>query len=148
MKIILRSTVDNLGRPGDVKDVKTGYARNYLLPRKLAEMATEASLKYWEKGKEKRAALVAAEVKAAKELTDKLAGVNLSFSVPASEEGKLFGSIGKADLLKSLKAAGYEVPKNAIHLETAIKTVGEHEVALRLAPEVIAKVKVTVTARE
>lgn len=148
MKIILRSTVDNLGRPGDVKDVKTGYARNYLLPRKLAEMATEASLKYWEKGKEKRAALVAAEVKAAKELTDKLAGVNLSFAVPASEEGKLFGSIGKADLLKSLKAAGYEVPKNAIHLETAIKTVGEHEVALRLAPEVIAKVKVTVTARE
>lgn len=148
MKIILRSTVDNLGRPGDVKDVKTGYARNYLLPRKLAEMATEASLKYWEKGKEKRATLVAAEVKAAKELTEKLTAVNLSFSVPASEEGKLFGSIGKADLLKSLKAAGYEVPKNSIHLETAIKTVGEHEVALRLAPEVIAKVKVTVTARE
>jgi large subunit ribosomal protein L9 len=148
MKVILRSTVDNLGRPGDVKDVKTGYARNYLLPRKLAEMATESSLKYWEKGKEKRAALVAAEVKVAKELSEKLAGVNLSFSVPASEEGKLFGSIGKADLLKSLKAAGYEVPKNSIHLETAIKTVGEHEVSLKLAPEVLAKVKVSVTARE
>ena len=148
MKIILRSTVDNLGRPGDVKDVKTGYARNYLLPRKLAEMATESSLKYWEKGKEKRAALVSTEVKIAKELAEKLTGVNLSFSVPASEEGKLFGSIGKADLLKSLKAAGYEVPKNSITLETAIKTVGEHEVSLRLQPEVTAKVKVTVTARE
>ncbi|MBI4060872.1 MAG: 50S ribosomal protein L9 [Elusimicrobia bacterium] len=148
MKVILRSTVDNLGRPGDVKDVKTGYARNYLLPRKLAEMATESALKYWEKGKEKRAALVAADVKAAKELMEKLAGVKLSFSVPASEEGKLFGSIGKADLLKSLKAAGYEVPKNSIHLETAIKTVGEHEVSLRLQPEVVAKVKVTVAARE
>ena len=148
MKIILRSTVDNLGRPGDVKDVKTGYARNYLLPRKLAEMATESSLKYWEKGKEKRAALVAADVAAAKELSEKLAAVNLSFSVPASEEGKLFGSIGKADLLKSLKAAGYEVPKNSITLETAIKTTGEHEVSLRLQPEVTAKVKVTVTTRE
>ena len=148
MKVILRSTVDNLGRPGDVKDVKTGYARNYLLPRKLAELATESSLKYWEKGKEKRAALVAGDVKIAKELAEKLAGVNLSFAVPASEEGKLFGSIGKADLLKSLKAAGYEVPKNSITLETAIKTTGEHEVALRLQPEVTAKVKVTVTARE
>ena len=148
MKVILRSTVDNLGRPGDVKDVKTGYARNYLLPRKLAEMATESSLKYWEKGKEKRAQLVASEVKIAKELAEKLAGVNLSFAVPASDEGKLFGSIGKADLLKSLKAAGYEVPKNSIHLETAIKTTGEHEVSLRLQPEVTAKIKVIVTARE
>ena len=148
MKVILRSTVDNLGRPGDVKDVKTGYARNYLLPRKLAELASESALKYWEKGKEKRAALVAAEVKVAKELAEKLAGVKLAFSVPASEEGKLFGSIGKADLLKSLKASGYEVPKNSITLETAIKTTGEHEVSLKLAPEVSAKVKVTVTARE
>ena len=148
MKVILRSTVDHLGRAGDVKDVKTGYARNYLLPRKLAEMATESSLKYWEKGKEKRASLVAEDIKAAKELLEKLAGVNLAFSAPASEEGKLFGSIGKADLLKSLKAAGYEVPKNSIHLETAIKTTGEHEVSLRLQPEVVATVKVTVTARE
>ncbi|PIR15764.1 MAG: 50S ribosomal protein L9 [Elusimicrobia bacterium CG11_big_fil_rev_8_21_14_0_20_64_6] len=148
MKVILRSTVDNLGRPGDVRDVKLGYARNYLLPRKLAEMATVSSLKYWEKGKEKRASLVAAEVNAAKDLAEKLVEVNLSFSVPASEEGKLFGSIGKADLLKSLKAAGFEVPKNSINLETAIKTTGEHEVSLRLQPEVIAKVKVTVTTRE
>ncbi|MBI5246741.1 MAG: 50S ribosomal protein L9 [Elusimicrobia bacterium] len=148
MKIILKSTVDNLGRPGDVKDVKTGYARNYLLPRKLAEMASESALKYWEKGKEKRAALVAADIKTAKELAEKLTGVKLAFSVPASEEGKLFGSIGKADLLKSLKASGFEVPKNSITLETAIKTTGEHEVSLRLQPEVIAKVKVTVTARE
>lgn len=148
MEVILRQAVDNLGHPGDVVTVSPGYARNYLLPRKLAELATESSLKYWEKGKEKRAAVVAADVAVAKELMEKLAGVTLSFSVPASEEGKLFGSIGKADLLKSLKAAGYEVPKNSIHLETAIKTTGEHEVSLRLQPEVIAKVKVSVTTRE
>ena len=148
MKVILRSTIDNLGRPGDVKDVKIGYARNFLLPRKLAEPATEAALKYWEKGKDKRQQLVVSEVKAAKELSEKLAGVNLTFAVPASEEGKLFGSVGKADVLKSLKAAGFEVPKNSIRLETAIKTTGEHEVELRLQPEVTAKVKVTVSARE
>ena len=148
MKVILRSTIDNLGRPGDVKDVKIGYARNFLLPRKFAELATEAALKYWEKGKDKRQQLVASEVKTAKELSEKLAGVNLTFAVPASEEGKLFGSVGKADVLKSLKAAGFEVPKNSIRLETAIKTTGEHEVELRLQPEVTAKVKVTVSARE
>ena len=148
MKVILRSTVNNLGRPGDVKDVKIGYARNFLLPRKLAELATASSLKYWEKGKEKRQELVSAEVKAAKDLAEKLAAVNLTFAVPASEEGKLFGSVGKADILKSLKAAGYEVPKNSVRLETAIKTTGEHEVELRLQPEVSAKVKVTVSARE
>jgi large subunit ribosomal protein L9 len=148
MKVILKSTVDHLGRAGEVKEVATGYARNFLLPRKLAEPATPSALKYWEKGKEKRAAVVAGEVKVAKELAEKLSGVNLTFSMPASEEGKLFGSVGKTDVLKSLKAAGYDVPKNSVRLETALKTTGEHEVELRLAPEVAAKVKVTVSARE
>jgi large subunit ribosomal protein L9 len=148
MKVILKTTVDNLGRPGDVKEVKTGYARNFLLPRKLAEPATAAAMKYWEKGKEKRAAQVSSEVKVAKELAEKLAGVNLTFSMPASDTGKLFGSVGKTDVLKSLKAAGYEVPKNAVNLDMAIKTTGEHEVNLKLQPEVTAKIKVTVSARE
>ena len=148
MKVILKSTVDNIGRAGEVKDVAPGYARNFLLPRKLAELATPSALKYWEKGKEKRAQLVAADVKAARDLAEKLVGVNLTFSMPASEEGKLFGSVGKTDVLKSLKAAGYDVPKSAVRLETAIKTTGEHEVELRLQPEVVAKVKVTVSARE
>lgn len=148
MKVILKSNVDHLGRAGEVKEVALGYARNFLLPRKLAEPATASALKYWEKGKEKRAAVVAGEVKVAKELAEKLAGVNLTFSMPASEEGKLFGSVGKTDVLKSLKAAGYDVPKNSVRLETALKTTGEHEVELRLQPEVSAKVKVTVSARE
>ena len=148
MKVILKTTVDNLGRPGDVKEVKPGYARNFLLPRKLAEPATAAALKYWEKGKEKRAQLVASEVKVAKELAEKLSGVNLTFSMPASDLGKLFGSVGKTDVLKSLKAAGYEVPKNAVALDMAIKTTGEHEVTLKLQPEVSVKIKVTVSARE
>jgi len=148
MKVILKSNVDHLGRAGEVKEVAIGYARNFLLPRKLAEPATASALKYWEKGKEKRAAVVSAEVKSAKELAEKLSGVNLTFSMPASEEGKLFGSVGKTDVLKSLKAAGYDVPKNSVRLETALKTTGEHEVELRLQPEVSAKVKVTVSARE
>ncbi|OGS36796.1 MAG: 50S ribosomal protein L9 [Elusimicrobia bacterium RIFOXYD12_FULL_66_9] len=148
MKVILKNTVENIGRAGEIKEVANGYARNFLLPRKLAELATPSAVKYWEKGKEKRAALVAAEVQVAKDLAEKLAGVKLTFSMPASEEGKLFGSVGKTDVLKSLKAAGYDVPKNSVRLDTAIKTTGEHEVELRLQPEVTAKVKVTVSARE
>lgn len=148
MKVILRSAIDNLGRPGDIKEVAAGYARNFLLPRRLAESATPSAVRYWEKGKEKRAAIVSSEIKEAKDLAEKLSGVNLTFSMPASEEGKLFGSVGKTDVLKSLKAAGYDVAKNSVRLETAIKTTGEHEVELRLQPEVSVKVKVTVSARE
>jgi large subunit ribosomal protein L9 len=148
MKVILRSNVDNVGRAGDVKEVKDGFGRNFLLPQRLAVPATAAALKEWEKGKEKRAKLVEAEVKAAKSLAEKLAGVSLSFTMPAGAEGKLFGSVGKADILKSLKASGFEVDKDVLKLDTAIKSTGEHEIELKLQPEVSAKIKVVVVARE
>ena len=148
MKVILRSTVENLGRAGDIKDVADGYGRNYLLPKRLAIAATEAALREWEKCKDKRAQVAAVEIDAAKGLAGKLAGVKLSFTVPAGAEGKLFGSVGKSDILKSLKASGFSVSKTAVCLESPIKTVGEHEVELRLQPEVSAKVTVSVVARE
>ena len=148
MKVILRSSIENLGRAGDIKDVADGYGRNYLLPKRLAVAATPAALKEWEKCKDKRAKLVAADVETAKGLAGKLAGVKLSFTVPAGPEGKLFGSVGKSDILKSLKASGFSVPKTSVRLDDPIKMVGEHVVELRLQPEVSAKVTVSVVARE
>lgn len=148
MKVILRSDVDKLGRAGDVKEVKTGYGRNFLLPRNLATPATEASMKQWEKGKEKRAKELAGRVNVAKELAAKINGVSLSFSRPAGAEGKLFGSVGKSDILKSLKSCGFTVVKEAVILAEPIKQVGEHELEVRLMPEATAKIKVTVVARE
>lgn len=148
MKVILRTNVPNVGRAGDVKDVADGYGRNYLLPNKLAQVATEASLKSWERGKEKRAKLLAEEITQKKALAEKLAGVALSFSRPAGAEGKLFGSVGKADIVKSLETCGFAVERQAVALDTAIKQVGDHEVEIRLMPEVVAKIKVTVTPRE
>jgi len=148
MKVILRSDVDNLGRAGDVKDVRDGYGRNFLFPRKLATPATEATLKQWEKGKDKRAKLLAAKQTDLKGLAGKIDGVSLSFSRPAGAEGKLFGSVGKSDILKSLKSCGFTVDKETVVLDQSIKQVGEHEVEVRLMPEVSAKVKVTVVARE
>lgn len=148
MKVILRATVPNLGRAGDVKEIKDGYGRNFLFPKNLAMPATAAALKEWEKGKEARAKRLAAEIAKTKELADKINGVALSFSRPAGEEGKLFGSVGKADVAKSLKTCGFEVEKSAIVLDQPIKQVGDHEIEIRLLPEVSAKIKVTVTPRE
>jgi len=148
MKVILRSAVENLGRAGEIKDVCDGYGRNFLLPRRLAVPATPAALREWEKGKARRVQAAAAEIDAAQALGGKLSGVKLSFALPASPEGKLFGSVGKSDILKSLKASGFEIAKGAVRLDAPIKTVGEHEVELRLQPEVSAKVKVAVVARE
>lgn len=148
MKVILRSDVSKLGRAGDVKEVADGYGRNFLFPRQLATPATPESLKAWERGKEKRAKILAGKIAEAKELAGKINGVSLSFSRPAGAEGKLFGSVGKSDVLKSLKSCGFTVDKDAVALEQPIKQVGDHEIEVRLMPEATAKIKVTVVARE
>lgn len=148
MKVILRSDIDNLGRAGDVKDVADGFGRNYLLPKRLAMPATAAALKSWEKAKDKRSELALGKVAQKKELASKLSGISLSFSRPAGEGGKLFGSVGKSDIVKSLKSCGYTVDKAVVALESSIKQTGDHEVELRLMPDVAAKIKVTVVARE
>jgi len=127
MKVILRSAVENLGRAGDIKDVADGYGRNFLLPKRLAIQATPAALREWEKCKDKRVKNVAAQIETAKGLAEKLSSVKLSFTLPASPEGKLFGSVGKSDVLKSLKASGFGLEKGTVVLEAPIKTVGEHE---------------------
>jgi large subunit ribosomal protein L9 len=148
MKVILRSDISKLGRAGDIKDVKDGFGRNFLLPRNLAMQATPAALKQWERGKEKRAKINAVKTNELKELAAKINGVSLSFSRPAGAEGKLFGSVGKSDILKSLKSCGFTVDKDALVLDQSIKQVGDHEVNVEFLPEVTAKVKVTVVARE
>ena len=148
MKVILRSDVEKVGRAGDVKDVSTGFGRNYLIPRRLAQEATPSAVRWWEKGREKRSKLLESKRHEARELAAKLSTVSLSFSRPAGAEGRIFGSVGKTDLLKSLKTCGYTIAKEAVVLEAAIKQTGEHEVELRLMPDVTAKIKISITARE
>ena len=148
MRVILTADVPALGRAGEVKDVADGYAQNFLLPRKLAVVATPAVLKQWERGKEKRSQLLAGKQGELKGLASKINGVSLSFSRPVAAEGKLFGSVGKSDIIKSLKSCGYTVDKDALVLDQSIKHVGDHEVEVRLMPEVSAKIKVIVVARE
>ncbi|MBI5208664.1 MAG: 50S ribosomal protein L9 [Elusimicrobia bacterium] len=148
MKIILRTDVSRLGRTGEVKEVSPGYGRNFLLPRGLAIEATPSAMKWWEKGKEKRAKLMERRVLQARELATKITGTTLSFARQAGAEGKLFGSVGRSDIVKSLKTCGFSVDKGVVALDAAIKKTGEYEIELKLQPEVLAKIKVSVVARE
>jgi large subunit ribosomal protein L9 len=148
MKVILKTDVERVGRAGDVKEVSPGFGRNFLLPRGMAMLATPSALKWWEKGKERRAKLQELKAQQAKDLSGKVAGTQLSFARPVGAEGKLFGSVGKSDIVKSLKTCGFDVDKNVVVLDEAIKKVGEYEVELKFRPEVSAKIKVSVVARE
>ena len=147
MRVILRLDVENLGQAGDIKEVSSGFGRNFLIPKKLALAATPAAMRWWEKGKVMRLKLADVRLREARDLVSKIAGVNLSFSRPVGVQGQIFGSVGKADIVKSLKTCGYSIDKHALVLESAIKATGEHEVELRLHPEVSAKIKVTVVPR-
>ena len=144
MEIILRQAVDNLGHPGDVVEVKAGYARNYLLPRGLAFIATAGNKKRIEQD---RARLEEAENQrrsAAQELAAKLEEVSLTFSARVGEEGKLFGSVTAADIAQQLEAQGLHVERRLIDLHDPIRALGVYRVPVRLHADVKPEVKVWV----
>lgn len=147
MKVILKTDVEKVGRAGDVKDVALGFARNFLFVRGLAMEATPSAMRWFEKGKEKREKARQKLLEQARETCGKLADVRLSFSRRSAEGGKLFGSVGRADIAKSLKASGYAVERSAVILDAPIKEAGDFEVEIRMAPEASAKVKVSVVTR-
>jgi large subunit ribosomal protein L9 len=144
MEVILREDVANLGKMGEVVRVRDGYARNYLLPRKLVLIANKKNLKSFEHQKRVVADQRGRVVKQAETLAEKLAALLLVFPVKAGEEGKLFGSVTNIDIEKALKAKGFEVERRKIHLAEPIKALGDYEVAVRLTADVTANVKLSV----
>jgi large subunit ribosomal protein L9 len=147
MKIILTHEVTGLGSAGDVVDVKDGYARNYLVPRRLAIR--------WTKGGEKDVAQIRrarkireiATIEQANEIKSRLEGLTIRLSTRAGDAGRLFGSVTPADVASAIKAAGGpDVDKRRIELGTPIKTLGAHQVSVRLHAEVAAKVGLEVVA--
>src|SRR5262245_10774561 len=145
MKIILLDDVPALGRRGDVRDVADGYARNYLLPQKLALHATAANMKNLEGIKarqESRANKLKADAESQAQVTE---GLHFSQARQASDEGRLFGSVGRADVAAFLSQSGLEVERRRIALDEPIKTLGDFSVPIRLHPEVTAQLKVSVT---
>lgn len=146
MEIILKQDVENLGHRGEVVKVADGYARNYLLPKKLAMQATAANKAVIEQMKASAARRSAAEKVVAEELAGKLAVVVLSFTRKSGEEGHLFGSVTAADVAAELATKGFEIDRRKIVLAEPIKTVGEVAVSIKLHREVIAQIKVQVVA--
>lgn len=146
MKVILREDVHNLGKAGEVVEIKRGYGRNYLVPRKKAVLATEASLRHVEHEKQVALARKAKQKAAAGDLASKLEGAKLTIVRRVGEQDKLYGSVTALDIAEALAAQGIALDRRAIHLPEPIKALGEFEVEVRLHAEVPAKVKITVAA--
>jgi len=144
MEVILREHVDNLGRRGDVVKVAAGYARNYLLPQKLALPVTEASRRQIAREREKAEARDAEEKATADALAQRIAAVDISIARRVGENQTMYGSVTSADIAQALAAKGFEVEKRRIHLPDAIKSLGEHTVSVKVHREVTVPVKIKV----
>ncbi len=148
MEVILREDVPQLGQRGDIVTVKNGYARNYLLPRKLAMEATPGNRKQVAGMKAAAARREATEKTSADSLATQLAEVVLTIPAKAGESDQLFGSVTTMDIAEGLEAKGFAIDKRRILLEEPIKTVGEYTVPLRLHRQVTASVKVNVVRED
>jgi large subunit ribosomal protein L9 len=148
MQIILQEDVEKLGTRGQVLEVAAGYARNYLLPRKLAIEATASNRKHLEKLKATLAKRTATERDAAQKQAEALNSVSVRFARKAGENDQLFGSVTAADIAEALNAQKYKVDKKQIHLAEAIKIIGEYQVTVKLYQEISANVKVVHRAAE
>ncbi len=135
-EVLLVKPVDGLGGEGDQVKVRAGYARNYLLPRNIAVPVTRANRKQVEALKKRRGEREAHELNGARELAQKLEKTSLAFAVKTGEGGKMFGAITANDIHDKLVAAGINVEKRRIHLHTPVKTLGKHEVKVKLHADV------------
>lgn len=137
MKVVLNSDVDNLGRKGDVVEVAAGYARNFLLPRRLALFATKGAVRQAEQMQRARREREARERAAAEELAQKIGEAALKISAKAGDEGHLFGSVTTSDIAEKLgEVIGQEVDRRRVELAEPIRSVGVHDFSVRLHPEV------------
>jgi large subunit ribosomal protein L9 len=145
MKIILMDDVPTLGRRGEVRDVSDGYARNFLLPQKLALHATPANLKNLEQIKARQDSRAVKLKSDAQGQAQAIEALHFSQRRQASDEGRLFGSVGRADLAAFLAQHGIEVERRRIGLDEPIKSLGEFTVPVRLHADVTAQLKVSVS---
>lgn len=144
MEILLRQDYETLGQKGDVVKVKAGFARNYLIPKGVAYMATEANQKRFENELKQQTWRLARDQKKAIELAEKLKNVSCTITVQVGEEDKLFGSVTSQNITDSLAAQGFEVDKRKVQLDEPIKSLGIYSIPIKLHPEVEAAVKVWV----
>jgi large subunit ribosomal protein L9 len=144
MQIILQEDIEKLGHRGDVVTVKPGYARNFLLPQKLAVEATAGNMKALERIRGSLAKKTATELEAAKKQAELLNGVSLNFARKTGENDQMFGSVTSGDIADGLKAQGFSIDKRQVQLADPLKTLGEFPVTVKVFRDVTAEIKVHV----
>ncbi len=146
MKLILTHEVSNLGEPGDIVDVKDGYGRNFLLPRNFAIRWTKGAAKQVESIKAAREAHAVHDLEEAQEIKGRLEAEPINVGAHAGEGGRLFGAVTVSDIAEALAAVGVSVDRRRIEVGNPIKSLGPHEGAVRVHPEVSATVRLNVVA--
>ncbi len=146
MEVILREHVDNLGSRGEIVKVADGYARNYLLPRKLALLVTEGNRKQIERERGKFEAKEQEEKKVAEAVVERMANLEIEIARKVGETEALYGSVTSGDIAEALAKKGFDIDKRKLHLPEPIKKLGAFDVPLKLHREVITQVKVKVVA--
>ena len=147
-KVILQEDIEKLGHRGDVVDVKPGYARNFLLPKKLAIEATTGNMKALERIRGALAKKTATELDAAQKQAAALNGVELKFTRKTGENDQLFGSVTSGDIADALEAQGFKIDKRQVQLAEPFKALGEYPVKIKVFREISAEVKVQVAKEE
>jgi large subunit ribosomal protein L9 len=146
VKVVFKADIRGIAKAGDVKNVSPGYARNYLFPRQLAFPATDAALRQWETVKQGTLAKAERKRDASRTVAEKIGTTPCTFTLKASPEGKLFGSVGKHEILTELAKQGITLDKHALELTKPIKQVGTSTVTVQLPSGVQAALTVTITA--
>jgi large subunit ribosomal protein L9 len=144
MQIILQEDIDKLGHRGEVVTVKPGYARNFLLPRKLAIEATTGNMKALERIRGALAKKTATELEAAQKQAALLNGVSLAFKRKTGENDQMFGSVTSADIAEGLAALGFKIEKRQVQIADSLKALGEYAVTIKVFRDVTAEVKIHV----
>ena len=148
MKVLLCQDVEKLGWFGDVVEVNTGYARNYLLPQRMAIVPTEANVKSLEDERADRSQERKIVAERLALVVEKVDGAEAVLSAKANEQGHLFGSVTQKDIATNLREQGFEVPDDCVNLDGHIKEVGQYSVKLRFSPELEATVNVIVVSQD
>ena len=146
MKILLTQDTEKLGKMGEIVNVKDGYARNYIIPRKLGILATEKNIKAAENAAEKRAIRDAKKRENMTALADQLNKLTIKFTLKAGEDDKLFGSVTSQMIAEAIATKGYEIDKKEIDLQEPIKHVGNHFVQIKLGQGIEGRIKLKVLA--
>ncbi|MFN3479961.1 MAG: 50S ribosomal protein L9 [Thermodesulfovibrionales bacterium] len=146
MKVILKEDVKNLGQAGSVVNVADGFARNYLIPRNLAVVASTRNIKVLEQERKKIEEAAKKAKESAQELSNRLSTVTIQIQAKAGEEGKLFGSITNADISEALKKEGFDIDRKKIILDEPIKRLGAYTVNVKVHQDIIVPVNINVVS--